>query len=88
MESDQFRALLATAVDALEHKFKVVTNGLDTLTDTHRASQAAEQLLRKRSRNFGPPPPELRRRPLARRANAQPHRPPVPSAGRKAAGAG
>ena len=43
--SDQFRALLATAVDALEHKFKVVTNGLDTLTDTHRASQAAEQLL-------------------------------------------
>jgi hypothetical protein len=32
-------------VDALEHKFKVVTNGLDTLTDTHRASQAAEQLL-------------------------------------------
>jgi DNA primase len=43
--SDQFRQLLATAVDALEHKFKVVTNGLDTLTDTHRASQAAEQLL-------------------------------------------
>lgn len=43
--SDKFRALLAEAVDALEHKFKVVTNGLDTLTDTHRASQAAEQLL-------------------------------------------
>jgi DNA primase len=43
--SDQFRALLATAVDALEHKFTAVTNGLDTLTDTHRASQAAEQLL-------------------------------------------
>lgn len=43
--SDSFRALLAEAVDALEHKFKVVTNGLDTLTDTHRASQAAEQLL-------------------------------------------
>jgi DNA primase len=43
--SDPFRALLAQAVDALEHKFKVVTNGLDTLTDTHRASQAAEQLL-------------------------------------------
>src|SRR5205814_10276578 len=43
--SDQFRQLLATAVDALDHKFKVVTNGLDTLTDTHRASQAAEQLL-------------------------------------------
>ena len=43
--SDPFRALLATAVDALEHKFAAVTNGLDTLTDTHRASQAAEQLL-------------------------------------------
>jgi DNA primase len=43
--SDPFRALLATAVDPLEHKFKAVTNGLDTLTDTHRASQAAEQLL-------------------------------------------
>jgi DNA primase len=43
--SDPFRALLAEAVDALEHKFKAVTNGLDTLTDTHRASQAAEQLL-------------------------------------------
>src|SRR4051812_30586325 len=43
--SDPFRALLATAVDALEHKFKAVTNGLDTLTNTHRASQAAEELL-------------------------------------------
>jgi hypothetical protein len=36
---------LTLAVDALEHKFNAVTNGLDTLTDTHRASQAAEQLL-------------------------------------------
>ena len=43
--SDSFRQLLAQAVDALEHKFKAVTNGLDTLTDTHRASQAAEQML-------------------------------------------
>ncbi len=43
--SDPFRALLAQAVDALEHKFRTVTNGLDTLADTHRASQAAEQLL-------------------------------------------
>ncbi len=43
--SDEFRLLLAQAVDALEHKFKAVTNGLDTITDTHRASQAAEQLL-------------------------------------------
>jgi DNA primase len=43
--SDPFRALVAQAVDPLEHKFRSVTNGLDTLTDTHRASQAAEQLL-------------------------------------------
>jgi DNA primase len=43
--SDPFRQLLTQAVDALEHKFNAVTNGLDTLTDTHRASQAAEQLL-------------------------------------------
>jgi DNA primase len=43
--SDPFRALLAQAVDALEHKFKTVTNGLDTLTDTHRTAQAAEHLL-------------------------------------------
>ena len=45
MEATPFQQLLAQAVDALEHKFKAVTNGLDTLTDTHRASQAAEQLL-------------------------------------------
>jgi DNA primase len=43
--SDPFRQLLTRAVDALEHKFQAVTQGLDTLTDTHRASQAAEQLL-------------------------------------------
>ncbi len=43
--SDSFRQLLAQAVDALEHKFKSVTDGLDTLSDTHRASQAAEQIL-------------------------------------------
>jgi DNA primase len=43
--SDEFRHLLTQAVDALEHKFRTVTHGLDMLTDTHRASQAAEQLL-------------------------------------------
>jgi DNA primase len=43
--SDSFRALLSEAVDALEHKFKAVTHGLDMLTDTHRAAQAAEQML-------------------------------------------
>jgi DNA primase len=43
--SEAFRDLLAQAADALEHKFNAVTNGLDLLTNTHRAAQAAEQLL-------------------------------------------
>lgn len=43
--SEKFHELIGQAVDALEHKFNAVTNGLDTLVDTHRASQAAEQLL-------------------------------------------
>jgi DNA primase len=43
--SDAFRQLLTGAVDALEHKFRSVTQGLDTTTDTHRASQAVEQVL-------------------------------------------
>jgi DNA primase len=43
--SDAFRQLLATAVDALEHKFISVTQGLDLSTDTHRASEAVEQVL-------------------------------------------
>jgi DNA primase len=43
--SDAFRQLLATAVDALEHKFNSVTQGLDLSTDTHRASEAVEQVL-------------------------------------------
>ncbi|HEY4232195.1 MAG TPA: DNA primase [Lacipirellulaceae bacterium] len=43
--SDAFRQLLATAVDALEHKFLSVTKGLDISTDTHRAAQAVEQVL-------------------------------------------
>lgn len=42
---DSFRELLAGAVDALEHKFRSVTKGLDILTDTHGASQATEDLL-------------------------------------------
>lgn len=43
--SDAFRQLLSSAVDALEHKFLTVTKGLDASTDTHRASQAVEQVL-------------------------------------------
>ncbi len=81
--SDQFRQLLATAVDALEHKFRSVTNGLDTLTDTHRASQAAEQLLATLAQIPSGRERRLFDDAVARRANAQPHRPPVPSARRK-----
>jgi DNA primase len=43
--SDAFRQLLSGAIDALDHKFLTVTNGLDAPTDTHRASQAVEQVL-------------------------------------------
>jgi DNA primase len=42
---DALRQLLSQAVDALEHKFNVVTNGLAISTDTHRASHAVEQVL-------------------------------------------
>jgi DNA primase len=43
--SDAFRHLLDGAVDALDHKFLSVTQGLDISTDTHRASLAVEQVL-------------------------------------------
>jgi DNA primase len=43
--SEAFRQLLTGAVDALEHKFYSVTHGLDLSTDTHRASEAVEQVL-------------------------------------------
>lgn len=43
--SEAFRHLLAGAVDALEHKFRSVTHGLDLSTDTHRATEAVEQVL-------------------------------------------
>lgn len=43
--SEAFRHLLGGAVDALEHKFRSVTHGLDLSTDTHRATEAVEQVL-------------------------------------------
>jgi DNA primase len=43
--SKAFRKLLRTAVDALEHKFLSVTQGLDISTDTHRSALAVEQVL-------------------------------------------
>jgi DNA primase len=47
---DAFRRLLSGAVDALEHKLRMVTNGLDFTRDTHRAAEAVEQLLSTLSR--------------------------------------
>ncbi len=43
--SDAFERLLTDAVDALEHKIRVETNGMDLTTDTHRANEALEQIL-------------------------------------------
>jgi DNA primase len=42
---DAFRELLTTAVDALEHKVRGVTAGLNPAADTHRAHQAVEEIL-------------------------------------------
>ncbi len=43
--ADAFRELLATAVDALEHKARVATAGINLVNDTHRANQALEDIL-------------------------------------------
>lgn len=42
---DSFSQLADSAVDALEHKVRTATNGLNPSTDTHRASQAMEEIL-------------------------------------------
>lgn len=41
-----FEALLADAVDALEHKVRTVTEGLDVLRDVDHAHRALEEILR------------------------------------------
>jgi len=43
--ADAFRQLLDTAVDALEHKLRTATRGIDLLRDTHRANAALEAIL-------------------------------------------
>jgi DNA primase len=43
--SDEFRQLLAAAVDPLDHVYHEETNGLDLLNDTHRASRAMDRVL-------------------------------------------
>ncbi len=44
--AEAFRGLLQAAPDAIEHKIRVETEGLDLLRDTHRAHQALEEILR------------------------------------------
>jgi len=43
--AEPFREMLGTAVDALEHKTRVATRGIDLLQDTHKANQALEDIL-------------------------------------------
>ncbi len=43
--SEAFRQLLAEAVDALEHKIRTGTEGLDPTADTHRANAVLEDVL-------------------------------------------
>lgn len=40
-----FRQLISQAVDALEHKLRIESKGLDVQTDTHGTTQAAERVL-------------------------------------------
>jgi len=42
---DAFRQLLTGAIDALEHKVRIATQGVDLVLDTHRANQALEDIL-------------------------------------------
>jgi DNA primase len=43
--AEPFQALLAGAVDALEHKVRVATRGIQLTQDTHRANLALEDIL-------------------------------------------
>jgi DNA primase len=54
---EAFRALLAGATDALEHKIRIATRGVDLVRDTHRANQALEDILATIAR--GTPPGSL-----------------------------
>jgi DNA primase len=42
---DAFRQLMTGAIDALEHKMRIATQGVDLVRDTHRANQALEDIL-------------------------------------------
>lgn len=43
--ADAFRGMLAQAVDALEHRLRVSTQGVNMATDTHRANKALDEIL-------------------------------------------
>lgn len=43
--ADPFRLLLDGAVDAMQHKIRVATQGIDLVNDTHAANRALEEIL-------------------------------------------
>lgn len=43
--ADQFRQRLSEAVDALEHRFRASTHGINKTFDTHQANRALEEIL-------------------------------------------
>jgi DNA primase len=49
-----FRDLLAGAIDALEHKIRTATRGIDLARDTHRANLALEEILTTIARGMPP----------------------------------
>ena len=51
---EEFRGLLGTATDALEHKIRIATRGIDLVRDTHRANQALEDILSTIARGLPP----------------------------------
>jgi DNA primase len=42
---EYWREVMSSAVDALEHKIRAATRGIDLVHDTHRANQALEEIL-------------------------------------------
>jgi DNA primase len=51
---EAFRGLLAGAIDALEHKIRTATRGIDLARDTHRANLALEEILATIARGLPP----------------------------------
>jgi DNA primase len=51
---EAFRGLLTSATDALEHKIRIATRGIDLVRDTHRANQALEDILSTIARGLPP----------------------------------